>query len=243
MANKDKNLINARKRIEASIELAEEERKHKLLTHRIEIAQAGIAAFQKKQIGVAVKNFHMYLKVLEEFKGVSEGGLAPSQFDSQADKNELLMISGIYWDLAKLYDRTNSPEKQKEFHHYMEKYILFSKGMPYQHLCSETLRKYIVTGKALHKSEFKNAYRVIATSRCFVATALVDVSAPSTLPTLRLFRDRYLRKSSLGRRFILEYYKWGPIAARQVLDFPHPIRSGLGKGLDGLASLTRLLFK
>lgn len=237
MANKDKSLINARKRIEASIELAEGERKHKLLNHRIEIAQAGIVAFQRKQIGVAVRNFHMYIKVLEEVKGVGEGGLTPGQFDSKADKNELLMISGVYWNLTKLYDRTSSPEKQKEFLHYMEKYILFSKGMPFQHLCAETLRKYIGTGKTIHKSEFKNAYRVLATSRCFVATALMDVTSVETLPLLRELRDEVLKKSFLGRKFVFWYYRVGPKLAVQTNHLPEPIRKIMGKCLDLFAKI------
>ena len=111
------------------------------------------------------------------------------------------MISGIYWDLVKLYDRTRSPQKKKEFRHYFQKYLLFSKGMPFQPLCAESIRKYISSDKPVHRGEFASAYRVLSPSRCFIATSLIDVTSTDTLPRLRELRDRASQALTLGSSF------------------------------------------
>lgn len=225
--------------IENAILAAEAERRKKLLNQRLELARSGLAAYQKGKITEAVRAFQSYLRILEEVKSAGESGLIPSCFDFQRELPELLMVSGVYWDLVKLYDRTKSPDKQREFHLYMDKYIIFSKGMPYQYLCAETLRKYIQQDKALHRAEFKNAYNVLKTSRCFVASALVDVIAPQTLPNLQHFRDQVLKNHTWGRRFTLLYYKHGPKAALWVNRLPRGIRKFLGFALDVIAFSTK----
>src|SRR4051812_27489138 len=204
MAIKNEDISQVRKKFEKTIELAEEERKRKLQIQRLELAHAGISAFKQRRFGETVRSFQSYIKVLEDLKGVPEGGLTPASFDLKKDQSELLMISGIYWDLVKLFDRTRSPQKRKEFHHYFQKYLLFSKGMPFQPLCAESIRKYISSDKPVHKSEFANAYRILSISRCFVATSLKDVTSVKTLPRLRAFRDHELRKSRIGRVFIYQ---------------------------------------
>ncbi len=230
-------LKQARSRIQSVIEQAEQEHRRLLLRKRIELANAGVRAYQTKHFSDAVKSFHSYLRILEDWKGVAEGGLSPAHFDAQKDVAELLLISGVYWDLAKLYDRTKSQARQSEFARYMEKYILFSKGMPFQALCAETLRKYIATEKPLHRAEFKNAYKLLGGTDCFVATALADVSSPETLPRLRRFRDETLAKHAYGRVFVAWYYRVGPGIAALTEKFPEPVRRRLGFVLDRVASL------
>ena len=239
MAKETKNIDVVRKTIEAAMAQAEEDVRKRLLVRRLELARNGISSYQKGKYIDAVGHFTAYIKVVEEVKKCAEGGLSPSHFDIKNEMTELVMISGIYWDLVKLYDRTRSPEKEKEFFHYMDKYISFAKGMPYQVLCAESLRKYINTEKPMHKKEFSSAYRMLATTRCFIASSLVDVTLEDTLPQLQLFRDTVLRKSSYGRWFILEYYQKGPSIALKIDHLPFPIRKILGWSLDLLAHFLR----
>ncbi len=244
MASKTKEeLSQVRKKIEKSIEIAEEERKRKLQSLRLEAARTGIEAFKKRQIGEAVNAFHHYIQILEELKGVEEGKLSPANFDVKKDHQELLMISGIYWDLVKLYDRTKSKAKKKEFLHYMEKYIQFSKGMPFQPLCAESLRKYISSDKPVHRGDFTSAYRVLSVSRCFVATALLDVTHSTTLPRLQEFRDQTLKRSTFGRSMVTWYYRMSPKLAEKVIGYPYLLRKTLGLGLDCLAYLLQFQSK
>lgn len=231
---RDTSISYARKRIEKQIEFQEKERKRKLQATRLELARAGISAYQRRRLGEAVTHFANYIKILEEIKEVREGGLLPTHFDLKKDLPELLMISGVYWDLAKLYDRTRSPQKYKEFLHFVEKYVAFSKGMPFQHLCAEAVRKYLSGDKPVHRDAFKNAYRVLSVEKCFVATAVAEELSPVTLPTLRKFRDEILAPTKLGRIFIRLYYWAGPELAVQVTGLPPRKRKALAKFIDGI---------
>jgi hypothetical protein len=219
------------------MEYAEKMHRLAMLRRRIELAQSGVRAYQAGKITDAVRAFHSYLHILEDWKEVGEGKLTPALFDAKNDVAELLLISGVYWDLAKLYDRTSGVAKQKEFRHYLEKYIIFSKSMPFQHVCLESLRKYISNDKPVHKADFKNAFVLLGGTNCFVATALVDVCDERTLPRLRDFRDQTLAVHGAGRAFIVWYYRNGPKLAAVTEYAPGFVRSALGKTLDRLAQL------
>lgn len=238
---RDESLIRTRQKLQEAMERAEADYRRQLLIKRIELAQSGMRAFQAGKLVDATRNFHTYIRILEDWKGCPEGGLTPSHFNSKKDVAELLLISGVYWDLVKLYDRTKTPEKRKEFLHYLEKFILFSRGMPFQTICAETLRRYISIEKPRHKDDFKNAYKMIAVSKCFVVTALCDVTNCKTLPRLRRFRDDTLSRSKAGRAFIRWYYRYGPFLARCTEGVPETGRRALGVTLDQLAEILESL--
>jgi hypothetical protein len=225
-----------RSRIQQSIDEADAARRREQFRRRLELARTGVKNYQLKRITDAVRAFHSYIGVLEDWKGVSSGGLSPSNFDPKTDLPELLLISGIYWDLAKLYDRTKSAAKKKEFMHYLEKYIVFSKGMPYEAVASESLRKYIATEKPVHMEEFKNAYKLLSSSKCFVATSLMDLTREETLMVLRDFRDLKLSKSRAGRALTAVYYFFGPGIASMLDRSPDTIRKQAAQFLDQVAS-------
>jgi len=236
---KDKDVNAVRKKIETSIVNAEEERRKKLLLLRLQLARSGIAAYQNGRIAEAVNSYHAYLKLLEDSKNVGEGGLMPSCFDFRKDMPELMTVSGIYWDLVKIYDHAHSMQKQREFFHYMEKYIIFSKGLPFQPLCAESLRKYLNNRKPVHRSEFKNAYEIISVTKCFIATSLIDFTAPETLEILRDFRDDVLKKRPFGRKLISIYYVKAPAIAARLNHCPSLLRRMLAKLLDLVAHVVK----
>jgi hypothetical protein len=226
-----------RDRIQAQIDQATEAHRKELFRHRIELARGGVRSYTLRRIPEAVKSFSTYLQILEDWKKVPEGGLTPGHFDSKEDAAELLLISGVYWDLVKLYDRTKSAERYAEFNAYIEKYIEFTLGQPYQPLAAETVRKYIVADKPVHKKEFKELHKRISDAKCFVATALVDVQQPRTTPVLRAWRDQVLRKHPMGRAFVFLYQdlRLGRLAAEVTEHLPDRTRSRLGALLDHLA--------
>src|SRR4051794_25553860 len=100
-------------RVNSALELAEEDRKRKLLSQRMDVARGGMAAYRTGKIREALEKYHTYLALLEDSKGVGEGRLLPMHFDRIRDAADLIMISGIYWDLARLYDRAESVEKRR----------------------------------------------------------------------------------------------------------------------------------
>jgi hypothetical protein len=55
--------------------------------------------------------------------------------------------------------------------------------------------------------------RMTTGGKCFVATACCGSADHQDVATLRGFRDTVLRRHSLGRRFIVWYYDYGPALA------------------------------
>jgi hypothetical protein len=199
----------------------------------------GVRAYEKQKYAEAVVNYQSFIKLLEHIKGVSQGGLMPSQFDKTEEMSDLLMLVGVYWDLAKLFDQTNSPDRVKVFLHYLEKFILFSKGMSWQPMCAELLRRYILKDKPKHRSEFKNAYKMIGDGKCFIVTAVMEETAFETLPALWRFRDEVLMKNPAGRLFVKSYYFFGPPIAAIVSVSPRPVRQAIGKLVDAASEVVQ----
>lgn len=226
-----------RQQLEGQAARAKEEHKRELFKKRLEMARAGVTAYEAGQMGEALKYFMWYLKILEEFKGVKPGGISPSHFDRKTELPEMIMISGMFWDLAKIYDRKRAPKKadKREYKTYLDKYVLFSRGMPHQTLSAEALRKYVILDKAIHKSEFNAAYKSLSNEKCFVATSLADHTMEETPLLLRDFRDQVLRKLSVGRFFILWYYRQGPGIARFLDKKPEWMRVTVARALDFFA--------
>jgi hypothetical protein len=232
-------LNDVRKKIRERIAIAEQAKKIELQRHRLDLAGRGMNAYGDKDLANAAMAFKGYIKVLEDLKGVPNGGLSPAQFDKKEDIAEMMLISGVYWDLVKLYDRTRTPERYAEFKGYLGKYIQFAKGMPYQTMASETMRKYIQAKRPMHKQDFSDAYKQIAISKCFIATELVEYTLPNTIPALRDFRDEVLKQNRAGRRFVAWYYRKGPELAERVGRLSGPVKRAMGAILDGLGALTR----
>lgn len=231
---------NIRRRIEQAIEAKEKERKRKLQEQRLTIAKEGMMLYRNKKHAEAVKQFLVYLRVLEELKQVPPGRLHPGLFDTKTEMPELVLVTAVYWDLVKLYDRTRSTQKQGEFHHYLEQYVIFSKNMSYEGVSAESIRKYIATNKPLHKSSFASAYKRLAPKGfCYVATALADVSDADTLPTLRRFRDEILLENRAGIRFVDYYYRYSPKLASMTDRMPAWLRRKLGFLLSRFAGFVR----
>ena len=243
-APKESLSASVRRRVEQVQQRTDEELRRKLLGQRVDIARMGIAAYKNRQMGEAVKHYFNYIRILEQVKRCPEGQLHPSNFDKTTEMSELLMVSGIYWDLAKLFDKTKTADKYKEFTKYLERYVLFSKGLPYQALCAEAIRKYLKQEKALHKDAFKHAYKLLGGKiKCFVATSLMDVTLPSTHFELRRFRDQGLKKHPWGRNFVAWYYRNGPKIARHLDQAPRWVRVSCGAWLDFLGWLIHTYFE
>ncbi|AVZ31144.1 J domain-containing protein [Nodularia spumigena] len=56
---------------------------------------------------------------------------------------------------------------------------------------------------------------------CFVVTATYGTPHAAEVIKYRYFRDKYLRKHILGRKFIQHYYHIGPLAASQIKKHPN----------------------
>lgn len=196
-------------KLQKQIDQAKERHRADLYGRRLEISRD---AFQKLKAGnysEAAEGFKTYIRILEDYTGVAEGALEPSLFDKQKDATELLLISGTYWDLTKLLDRTRSPAKLKDFEFYLSKFVLFSKKQPHQKISADTLEKYLSTNQPFHRKQFEEVYKILGSSRCFVITAHLEYVGVPGLNRYRLFRDQVLRRSFIGRKAVAMYYRKG----------------------------------
>ena len=213
-----------RHRLEKQLARQQEESRKELLRKRIEIAKEGVALYGRGQVIGATRKYMQYIVICEMWKKSGRGGLGPEHFDSKKDLFELVLISGIYWDFAKLYDRSKNPAQKADLRIYLQKYVNFSKGFPYAPLAKEALRRYLNSGKANHVEEFRTAYMAMGGGKCFVAHALLRELEMSEISTLQLYRDRVLKSSLVGRSFISLYYRLSPPLAVQLARLPAPVR-------------------
>jgi len=171
------------------------------------MAKEGMIARSKKDYGAAIGYYKNFLKILAEVKNCDMSSLSPKSFNYKEDSAELLLISQVYWDLAKIYDRL---ENNTEFIHYLKQFTLFTIGYPYQAINAELLRVYIVKSQALHKSHFEEAYKKIFVTKknCYIATHCFGEDH-SIVNDLREFKKILLRRQ-LGENFVVLYYKISP---------------------------------
>lgn len=232
MGNEHSLSMRARKKIQAEREKAERERQIKLFKTRMEVARAGIIYYKNQKYKEALESYFQYLAILERVKKVKAGALEPRLFDLKKDAAELLLISGIYWDMAKLQDMSRRKEAKSQLKTYLDMFVKFSKGMPYQHMCAELVRKYLLNEKAQNKPIFKETHIRLGGGKCFVATALSDYTEPETIWRLRKLRDQKLLHNFFGRIFVRIYYRTGPFIALGVLKLPVRAQKWGGRTLD-----------
>ncbi|MBC7385721.1 MAG: hypothetical protein H7301_06120 [Cryobacterium sp.] len=224
-----------RSRIEKQLKRQQEEQRKELLRRRIDIAKEGVQLAQAGKTVESVRKYQQYILILEMWKKAGKDGLTLNHFDRSKDLYEIVLLSGIFWDLAKLYDKAKNASQLKEMNTYLKKYLIFSKGMPFQPLSAEALRKYLGSGRCKHRAEFKAIYTSLSGEKCFIATSLLDVTHPDTLLRLRRFRDEKLRLSSPGRRLVYFYYRASPTLVRLLDASPQQLRRLMGKFLDRAA--------
>ena len=223
--------IRARKKVKAELEKAERDRLLFLFQKRMDLARKGALLFREGKVKEAVQNYYSYLEILEKTKNVPKGTLEPKHFDSKKDIAELLLLSGVFWDLVKLHDRAQKKDTER-LKYYMSRFVMFSKGMPFQNISAELVRKYLVGDLPRNRKEFKDAHVQLGGGKCFIATAVEDYCEVETLPILRVFRDEVLLKHFAGRAFVKVYYQVGPPCARAVLRTPLGFQKRLAKFFD-----------
>lgn len=224
----------ARRKIKAELQLKAREQHVGLFQKRMELARAGAMFFKDAKYAEALQSYHRYLDLLEKTKGAKPGGLNLGQFDQKKDIAELLLLTGVYWDLAKMHDRVSDKDLAR-LHTYLEQFVVFSKGLPYQRVSAELVRKFLVNGTPRHRKVFKDIHIRLGGGKCFIATAVEDYCEVQTLPSLRQFRDQSLLTRKSGRIFVGVYYAVGPTLARGVLRLPESFQKSLAKTLDRVA--------
>jgi len=80
---------------------------------RFKLLKKGQEFYAANDIQSAVQYYSQYLNALAGYHGIDESKLSPKHIKkSDEDISELFLISHVYWDLAKAYDR--SPKLLRE---------------------------------------------------------------------------------------------------------------------------------
>ena len=163
---------------------------------------------QKDDVPRAVENYNKYLNALARYYETDEEHLSPNLFDQKKELAELLLISQVYWDLSKAFDRNQ--KLKKECKHCLQQFAKFSIGYKYQYLNSELLRKFLRKKMCYNPELFEQAYQQIQVNskQCYIATACFGQDDPTT----NLYRDfkKVILQFKAGHIFVDLYYRFSP---------------------------------
>lgn len=204
-----------RERIKEAWERQQEYKRRELWNKRVQLVKKGMLLFEQRKHQEALKNFREYIAILENNYKVPSGGLHPGLFDQKKEMGDILLISGIFWDMAKIYDHLK--DRRNELQMCLNKYVEFSLNRPHVALSAHGIKKHLKHSKVQHRDLFSNAHRVLRgnVKKCFVATAVFGPESPE-VRILQRFRDDILAQTFLGRVFIRAYYLASPPLARAV---------------------------
>ena len=176
---------------------------------RFTIAKEGKAAFNRRDFRMMIYRYSEYLQIMADtFEVPSIYELKPSFFDEKKDLAELLIISQIYWELAKVYDGSKKSRENLEL--CLKQFVRFTVGMQFQGLNSEVIRKELKRKKFHNKDLFLKSLEGIykEASGCYIATYFE--ADKHTLSTLRHFKNKTLNAHALGQKCIFYYYELSP---------------------------------
>ncbi len=231
---------NYKKKVRDSLK----EREHiAILKHRYDTritnVKIGKHAFSKGDFLTAIRKYTEYLEVVAEVNkipGIYE--LHPGHFDKNKDLTEMLMISNLYFELAKVYDATG--KFQDDLSKCLDQFVLFSANQPFQVVNSEMCRKHLRKFKFKNHDLFFKAYQQIfvKSRKCYVATHCFGEDHTHT-NNLRTFRDIII-EYSIGRGLVRGYYQHSPKFVRFLDNHPRLsrlINPTLRFGLSRFSSL------
>lgn len=173
--------------------------------NRITIARYGKESLDAGDYANALKKFTDYLSIMAEIKEVKDiYEIRLQHFDPKKDITEMLMISHIYFEMARLYDAV--PKFQSDVQKCLDLFVHFTANQPYQVVNSEMVRKYLKKSVFKNPDMFRNAYQQIfvQSKKCYVVTFCYGDDHLVT-KNCREFKD-WLLSYRLGQELIRQYY-------------------------------------
>jgi hypothetical protein len=189
-----------------------DKKKKKLLlqqkyTQRITTAKQGREFFLSKDYVNASKKYHEYLGILAELYDLDDiYSLKPSLFDPNKDVTEMLLISHVFWEMARINEMT--PKLQATYKKCLSQFVKFTINQPYQVFNSEMLRKYIKKNKnrSIQLGMLNEAYSQIfvQSRKCYIATFCFNEGSDE-VRLFRVFKNRLLNQP-FGIPIVRAYY-------------------------------------
>lgn len=202
-----------------------EQNRLNLWRNRVSLVRKAKDHLAKREFAESAIFFEKYLRALELVYDKKPGDLSPDLFSAESRRQEMTVVASVYWDLVRIYDQ--SPRYKDRQTAAALKLAEFARFTPiYGHIMrkAETL-----TRTAKSPDVFRHFLKISNKSRprCFVASAAFEGAHDPTVETLRLYRDRVLRRHPSGRRFTRLYYKYSPPVASWIDQSPAFVRATL----------------
>lgn len=213
-------------------EEAKEQARHQLWRNRISLVKQGKQLMSSKLYTDAAVSYEKYIRILEIVHSREAGELSPELFSTDARKQEITVITGVYWDLVKIYDTHEL---------YLNRQMIAVKKLadfaPYSTVFASVVKRAEAQmKKARNPKAFKEFMKLANAkrNRCFIATAAFDGVRTSEVETLCRFRDEYLQDRAWGRGFVKTYYVISPPIAN-FLDLNPALKPFTRKALRAIA--------
>lgn len=221
---------------------AKEQNKLMLWRNRVALVKKAKEFQAQKNFPEAAIHYEKYIRVLELVYDKKQGELTPDLFSTDARRQELTVVASVYWDLMRIYDQ--SPRYKDRQIKAAAKLAEFVRFTPiYAHI----IRKAEANSRNSKNPEAFRQFLKLSNAnrpRCFVATAAFEGMHDPAIDSLRLYRDRVLRRSKPGRVFTRLYYRYSPTVASWVDRSPNAVRAALRFLLRKFAKLaTRAVYK
>jgi hypothetical protein len=202
--------------------------------NRLALWRGRVGLVKQAKTFMAAKNFsdaavtyEKYLRALEIVYDKKSGELEPGLFKADQRKQELTVITSVYWDLMRIYDtHPRYAERQMKT---AKKLAEFAR---YSAIFSHIMRKADVQSRQAKNPAAYKAFLKMSSfnrPRCFIATAAFNGDDP-TVQQLCAFRDRALERAAAGRLFVAVYYRLSPPIAAALDRTPSakgPVRAVL----------------
>ncbi len=209
---------------------------------RFTIAKEGKMALNRRDYRMMIYRYTEYLKIMADtFEVPTIYDLKPNFFNPKNDVAELLLISQIFWELAKAYDGSSKSRDKQEL--CLKQFIRFTLNMQFQSLNTEIIRKELKRRKFKNKDLITKCLEGIykESTGCYVATYFE--ATPVMLLTLRSFKSQGLCNTFWGRSFISFYYQKSPKFVAYLKERPRLATSLNFIITPGLKMLTFVLKK
>lgn len=192
-------------------ERARDQRKKKLWASRVALVKQGNALMANKLYNDAAVSYEKYLRLLELVFDCKTGNLNPESLKESAKTAELTIISGVYWDLLRIYDSSDKfADRQRHAALQLAKFINYTPVFP------DIMRKANIFMKNARNPDMVRLFINQAKkkrTRCFVATSAFESPNSLEVHYLRAYRDQTLKQTYFGRKFVYLYYRISPSLA------------------------------
>ncbi|MES3039312.1 MAG: CFI-box-CTERM domain-containing protein [Bdellovibrionota bacterium] len=191
---------------------AREQQRLQLWKSRVNLVKQARALMGQKMFSEAAVAYEKYIRILEIVFSCKKGErLTAEHFRESARTSELTVVASVYWDLMRIYDSSDRYGDRQQIA--AEQLVKFARFTP---IYPDIVRKAEgFTKSAKHPGVFKYFLKQANKDRprCFIATSAFDSGYSVEVLELRRFRDTVLKENSIGRFFVLYYYKFSPSIA------------------------------